>query len=151
MLSSISLRHMRAFVAIADHGSFTAAASILGLTPPALTATMRQFEDVTGAALFDRTTRNVSLTATGERFLPVARRVIGDFEEALGDLDALSKGIGGKIRIAAAPSVLTRILPGVISGFVAAHPDARLRLDELNAKAVHEAVANNEAAFGIAV
>ena len=113
MLSSISLRHMRVFAAVADHGSFSAAADVLGLTPPALTSTIRQFEDATGAALFDRTTRQVTLTQTGERFLPIARRLLADFEEALGDLDALSKGVGGKITIAAAPSVLTRILPAV--------------------------------------
>ncbi|MBR9900993.1 MAG: LysR family transcriptional regulator [Rhodospirillales bacterium] len=150
MLSSISLRHMRVFAAVADHGSFSAAAEVLGLTPPALTSTIRQFEDATGAALFDRTTRQVTLTQTGERFLPIARRLLADFEEALGDLDALSKGVGGKITIAAAPSVLTRILPAVISEFVAAHPDARIRLDERNAGEVHEAVANNAADFGIA-
>ncbi|WP_417813653.1 LysR substrate-binding domain-containing protein [Thalassospira alkalitolerans] len=150
MLSSISLRHMRVFVAVADHGNFTAAAEALGVTPSGLTATIRQFEDVAGASLFDRTTRHVSLSSTGARFLPIARRLIGDFEEALGDLDALSKGIGGTIRIAAAPSVLTRILPGVIRAFVAEHPDARLRLDERNAGEVHEAVARNEADFGIA-
>lgn len=150
MFSSLNMRHMRSFVAVADHGSFTAAAAVLGVTPPSLTTTIRQFEDVTGAALFDRTTRQVTLTDTGERFLPVAKRLIGDFEEALGDLDALSKGIGGKITIAAAPSVLTRILPAVISRFVVDHPDARLRLDEMNAGEVHAAVAANEADFGIA-
>ena len=150
MLSSLNIRHMRVFVAVAEQGSFSAAAAALGLGSPAITATIRQFEDVTGAALFDRTTRHVSLTVTGERFLPIARRLIGDFEEALGDLDALSRGIGGKIRIAAAPSVLTRILPGVIRHFVAAHPDARLRLDEMNAGEVHEAVANGVVDFGIA-
>ncbi|MCK2165880.1 LysR family transcriptional regulator [Thalassospira xiamenensis] len=150
MLSSISLRHMRVFVAVADHGTFTAAAEVLGLTPSGLTATIRQFEDVAGTPLFDRTTRQVTLSATGARFLPTARRLISEFEEALGDLDALSKGIGGTIRIAAAPSVLTRILPGVISRFVGEHPDARLRLDELNAGEVHEAVVRNEADFGIA-
>jgi DNA-binding transcriptional LysR family regulator len=144
------MRHMRVFAAVADHGSFSAAADVLGLTPPALTTTIRQFEDATGAALFDRTTRQVTLTQTGERFLPIARRLLADFEEALGDLDALSKGIGGKITIAAAPSVLTRILPAVISDFVATHPDARIRLDERNAGEVHEAVANNSADFGIA-
>jgi DNA-binding transcriptional LysR family regulator len=150
MLSSISLRHMRVFVAVADHGTFTAAAEVLGLTPSGLTATIRQFEDVAGTPLFDRTTRQVTLSATGARFLPTARRLISEFEQALGDLVALSKGIGGTIRIAAAPSVLTRILPGVISRFVDEHPDARLRLDELNAGEVHEAVARNEADFGIA-
>ncbi len=150
MLSSLNIRHMRVFVAVAEQGSFSAAATALGLGSPAITATIRQFEDVTGAALFDRTTRHVSLTVTGERFLPIARRLLGDFEEALGDLDALSRGIGGKIRIAAAPSVLTRILPGVIRHFVAAHPDARLRLDEMNAGEVHEAVANGAVDFGIA-
>lgn len=150
MLSSLNIRHMRVFVAVADQGNFTAAAGVLGLGVPAVTATIRQFEDVTGAALFDRTTRQVALTQTGERFLPIARRLIGDFEEALGDLDALSNGVGGKITIAAAPSVLTRILPAVISQFIADHPDARLRLDERNAGEVHEAVAANEADFGIA-
>ena len=150
MLSSLNIRHMRVFVAVAEQGSFSAAAAALGLGSPAITATIRQFEDVTGAALFDRTTRHVSLTVTGERFLPIARRLLGDFEEALGDLDALSRGIGGKIRIAAAPSVLTRILPGVIRHFVAEHPDARLRLDEMNAGEVHEAVANGAVDFGIA-
>ena len=150
MFSLLNMRHMRSFVAVADHGSFTAAAAVLGVTPPSLTTTIRQFEDVTGAALFDRTTRQVTLTDTGERFLPVAKRLIGDFEEALGDLDALSKGIGGKITIAAAPSVLTRILPAVISRFVVDHPDARLRLDEMNAGEVHAVVAANEADFGIA-
>ena len=150
MLSSLNIRHMRVFVAVAEQGSFSAAAAALGLGSPAITATIRQFEDVTGAALFDRTTRHVSLTVTGERFLPIARRLIGDFEEALGDLDALSRGIGGKIRIAAAPSVLTRILPGVIRHFIAEHPDARLRLDEMNAGEVHEAVANGVVDFGIA-
>ena len=150
MLSSLNIRHMRVFVAVAEQGSFSAAAAALGLGSPAITATIRQFEDVTGAALFDRTTRHVSLTVTGERFLPIARRLLGDFEEALGDLDALSRGIGGKIRIAAAPSVLTRILPGVIRHFIAEHPDARLRLDEMNAGEVHEAVANGAVDFGIA-
>jgi DNA-binding transcriptional LysR family regulator len=150
MLSSLNIRHMRVFVAVADQGNFTAAAGVLGLGVPAVTATIRQFEDVTGAALFDRTTRQVALTQTGERFLPIARRLLADFEEALGDLDALSKGVGGKITIAAAPSVLTRILPTVISEFVTAHPDARIRLDERNAGEVHEAVANNAADFGIA-
>ncbi|WP_417829792.1 LysR family transcriptional regulator [Thalassospira sp.] len=150
MLSSLNIRHMRVFVAVADQGSFTAAAGVLGLGVPAVTATIRQFEDVTGAALFDRTTRQVALTQTGARFLPIARRLLADFEEALGDLDALSKGVGGKITIAAAPSVLTRILPAVISEFVAAHPDARIRLDERNAGEVHEAVVNNAADFGIA-
>ncbi|WP_033067320.1 LysR family transcriptional regulator [Thalassospira australica] len=150
MLSSLNIRHMRVFVAVADQGNFTAAAGVLGLGVPAVTATIRQFEDVTGAALFDRTTRQVALTQTGARFLPIARRLLADFEEALGDLDALSKGVGGKITIAAAPSVLTRILPTVISEFVAAHPDARIRLDERNAGEVHEAVASNAADFGIA-
>ena len=68
MFSLLNMRHMRSFVAVADHGSFTAAAAVLGVTPPSLTTTIRQFEDVTGAALFDRTTRQVTLTDAGERF-----------------------------------------------------------------------------------
>lgn len=150
MLSSVSLRHLRAFIAVAESGSFTRAANMLGLTPPTLTATIRQFEDIIGMPLFDRTTRQVALSAGGARFLPVARRLIADFEIALEDLDAQSKGLGGKVVVAAAPSVLTRILPQIIVAFNAAHPDAILRLDEMNAGEVHEAVAKGEVDFGIA-
>lgn len=150
MLSSVSLRHLRAFVAVAEYGSFTDAAKSLGLTPPTLTATIRQFEDVIGMALFDRTTRQVSLSAGGARFLPTARRLIDDFQTALGDLDAQSRGIGGKVVLAAAPSVLTRLLPPIIAQFNARHPDVTLRLDELNAGEAHEAVAAGEVDFGIA-
>ena len=150
MLSSVSLRHLRGFIAVAEQGSFTRAANRLGLTPPTLTATIRQFEDIIGMALFDRTTRQVALSAGGVRFLPVARRLMADFEIALDDLDAQSKGLGGKVVVAAAPSVLTRILPQIIVEFNAAHPDASLRLDEMNAGEVHDAVARGEVDFGIA-
>ncbi|OKH89545.1 LysR family transcriptional regulator [Thalassospira sp. TSL5-1] len=150
MLSSVSLRHLRAFIAVAECGSFTRAANMLGLTPPTLTATIRQFEDIVGMPLFDRTTRQVALSAGGARFLPVARRLMADFEIALEDLDAQSKGLGGKVVVAAAPSVLTRILPQIIVAFHAAHPDASLRLDEMNAGEVHDAVAKGEVDFGIA-
>ncbi len=150
MLSSVSLRHLRAFIAVAECGSFTRAANMLGLTPPTLTATIRQFEDIIGMPLFDRTTRQVALSAGGERFLPVARRLMADFAMALEDLDAQSKGLGGKVVVAAAPSVLTRILPQIIVAFHAAHPDASLRLDEMNAGEVHDAVAKGEVDFGIA-
>ncbi|RCK48645.1 LysR family transcriptional regulator [Thalassospira profundimaris] len=150
MLSSVSLRHLRAFIAVAECGSFTRAANMLGLTPPTLTATIRQFEDIVGMPLFDRTTRQVALSAGGARFLPVARRLIADFDMALEDLDAQSKGLGGKVVVAAAPSVLTRILPQIIVAFHAAHPDASLRLDEMNAGEVHDAVAKGEVDFGIA-
>jgi len=150
MLSSVSLRHLRGFIAVAEQGSFTQAANVLGITPPTLTATIRQFEDIIGMSLFDRTTRQVALSTGGERFLPVARRLMADFEMALDDLDAQSKGLGGKVVVAAAPSVLTRILPQIIVEFHAAHPDASLRLDEMNAGEVHDAVAKGEVDFGIA-
>lgn len=150
MLSSVSLRHLRTFIAVAECGSFTRAANMLGLTPPTLTGTIRQFEDIVGMPLFDRTTRQVALSAGGARFLPVARRLITDFDMALEDLDAQSKGLGGKVVVAAAPSVLTRILPQIIVAFHAAHPDASLRLDEMNAGEVHDTVAKGEVDFGIA-
>ncbi|OSQ38788.1 LysR family transcriptional regulator [Thalassospira mesophila] len=150
MLSSVSLRHLRGFIAVAEQGSFTRAANVLGITPPTLTATIRQFEDIIGMPLFDRTTRHVALSSGGERFLPVARRLMADFDIALDDLDAQSKGLGGKVVVAAAPSVLTRILPQIIVAFNSAHPDASLRLDEMNAGEVHEAVGAGEVDFGIA-
>src|SRR5258706_16479567 len=93
------LADLNAFVAIADQRSFRAAASRLGLTPSALSHTMRQMEERLGVRLLHRTTRSVSLTDAGQRLLEQLRPAIDQIAGALDDLSNRQQRPNGNLRI----------------------------------------------------
>ncbi|MFD9333915.1 LysR family transcriptional regulator [Streptomyces sp. NPDC060028] len=80
---TIELRHLRAFLAIADEGNVTRAAARLHLSQPALSRTLRQLEDHLGSRLVDRSTHHLELTAEGQTFRDKARVALAAVETAL--------------------------------------------------------------------
>jgi DNA-binding transcriptional LysR family regulator len=78
----VELRHLRAFVAVARHQSFTHAATELTITQPALSRTIRQLESAVRVTLLDRSSRHVELTSVGELFLGQVERVLGELDRA---------------------------------------------------------------------
>ncbi|WP_262107004.1 LysR family transcriptional regulator [Arthrobacter sp. Marseille-P9274] len=79
----VEVRHLRAFVAVADEESFTYAASVLHLTQPALTRTIQQLEATLGVKLVARTSRTFELTEPGREFYNRARRLLSDLDRAV--------------------------------------------------------------------
>lgn len=149
MSSLLSIRHLRAFIEVAHSGSFTRAASSLHLTQSTLTATIKQLEQDVGLTLFDRTTRRVLLTTEGDNFLPVAERLISDFDTALTDLRALSEQQQGQVNIAASPSTISRLLPAVVQQYHSDYPNISISLRDENAAQIEQLVLDNEVDFGI--
>lgn len=87
----MNLVQLRSFVAVVEHGSFSAAARMLGVSQPAVTMQVQALESDVGATLLDRKYRGVELTEAGKTLLPHARAVIDELEEArdqLGNLGA---------------------------------------------------------------
>lgn len=146
----ISLRHLRSFLAIAETGSFTVAASRLFQTQSSLTATIQQFEEVIGLKLFERTTRRVELTQDAVRFKAVAERVIRDFDNALNDLQAIAKSQKGFVRIAAAPSMVVHILSPALAAFRQAYPEIAISVQDAGSAKIERAVLDGEVDFGLA-
>src|SRR5215471_18036282 len=93
------LADLAAFVAIADNLSFRAAASRIGVTPSALSHTMRNFEERLGVRLLNRTTRSVSLTDTGLRLLDRVRPAVEQVSGALDDLKGEQGHPFGRLRL----------------------------------------------------
>src|SRR5712675_3152241 len=93
------LANLTAFVAVADQRSFRAAASRLGVTPSALSHSMRQLEERLGMRLLHRTTRSVSLTDAGLRLLERLRPAIDQIAGALEDLNQGRQRPMGRLRI----------------------------------------------------
>jgi DNA-binding transcriptional LysR family regulator len=149
MRSALNLRHLRGFVAVAREGNFTRAAESLLLSQSALTITVRQLEDEIGVTLFNRTTRQVNLTIDGTAFLPVAERLLEDFERAISDLRTAAMRRGGLVDIAVLPSIAIRLMPAIVEHFRERYPSIRLGLHDDNARGVQRQVRHNEVDFGI--
>jgi DNA-binding transcriptional LysR family regulator len=79
----VELRHLRAFVAVAQHRSFTRAAAVMLVTQPALTRTVKQLEAALEVSLLDRDSRHVSLTPVGAEFLDQAQQALAAVDRAL--------------------------------------------------------------------
>ena len=134
---------------VARHGSFNRAAEELSRSQPAVTLAIKQLEGYIGLKLFERTTRKVTPTTAGEKFTPIAERLLREFDLAIYDVAAISECRSGHVSLSVLPSVATRILPQVISAFTAKYPDISVHLSDNNAQGVQRSVERNEVDFGI--
>src|SRR5258705_882564 len=98
-MNRADLADLTAFVAVADQLSFRRAASRLGVTPSALSHSMRQLEERLGMRLLNRTTRSVSVTDAGLRLLERLRPAISEIAGALEDLNQQRERPLGRLRI----------------------------------------------------
>lgn len=149
MERTVSIRHLRCFLAVADSGSFTVAANRMFLTQSSLTATIQQFEEAVGLKLFDRTTRRVAMTEDARRFQGEAEKIIKAFDAAIGDLKALAQGQQGHIRIAAAASIIYQFLTRAIPVFRESYPNVTISLRDAGSEQVERMLLNGDLDFAI--
>jgi DNA-binding transcriptional LysR family regulator len=119
---------LAAFVAIADNLSFRAAASRLGVTPSALSHTMRHFEERLGVRLLHRTTRSVALTDAGRRLVDRLRPAIEQVSRALDDLKAEQEHPFGRLRLYVMHLAGVAVVAPLWQRFLSAFPDVRLEI-----------------------
>src|SRR5947209_15752633 len=113
----VSLRQMRAFLAVARTLSFTRAATEANLSQPALTVQIRTLEEQLGVKLFDRSSRSVELTRLGRELVPTFQRLLREFDETVTGVRDIARHGRGSVRLAALPSIAAGILPDVIVRF----------------------------------
>lgn len=145
----MSLRHLRAFVCVADCESFTAAAQKLSISQPALTLNIHQLEDMIGAAMFNRTTRSVSLSQLGKEFQPVAQKIIDEFESSILAIRTKAQQQVNRIDVAVLPSAAIRLLPMIMRSFGIVHPQVKVQMHDDNARGVHHQLLDGRADIGI--
>ena len=122
------LADLTAFVAVADRLSFRAAAPQLGVTPSALSHSMRQLEERLGVRLLHRTTRSVSLTDAGRRLLDRLRPAIDQIAGALEDLNQERQRPMGRLRIYASHMAAVTIVAPIWLRFLSTYPEVHLEL-----------------------
>jgi len=115
-------REMEVFMAVAEVESFAGAARRLRLSPPAVTRAVSSLEERLGARLINRTTRSLSLTEAGARYLESSRRLLAELEEAEREAAGETATPTGNLRVTASVTFGRVALIRIVAGFLAAHP-----------------------------
>src|ERR687894_1716477 len=121
----MEIRQLRAFVAIAETRTFTAAALRVHVTQAAISMQIRQLEREIGIPLFLRTPRRCVLTEAGERLLERARRILREHDAALAELAEMSGAAHGRLRVGSASTTFSADpLPQILCELHERHPQA---------------------------
>ncbi len=123
----LSMKHLRYFEALARLRHFGRAAEDCAITQPALSMQIKELEDLLGAPLVERATRQIRLTGLGEEFAPRVRDILRAVDE-LEDLARASQGpLMGRLRIGVIPTVAPYLLPEIIKELGRSYPALDLR------------------------
>lgn len=146
----MTVKQLRAFLAVAQSLSFAQACERLHLSQPALSLAIKNLEESLGGQLLVRTTRSVALTPEGETLLPIARRLLADWDNAEELLRQHFTLQLGKVSIAAMPSFAGNLLPAALKAFRDQHPKVNVAVHDVINEQVLEMVRNRRVELGIA-
>lgn len=146
---NFDFQQLDAFIAVAERGSFRAAAEQIHLSAPALSRRIGQLESTLGVRLLNRTTRAVELTGPGRAFLEHARTLLDGLEHAALGIGDIAVRQAGKVTLACVPSAAYYFLPSVLRTFSDQYPSIQLRIMDESEGVVLQSVLSAEADFGI--
>ena len=149
MRARLTVHELEAFLHIADVKNFRIASEQLHISQPALTRTVKTMEGKLGVRLFDRNTRRVDLTSAGQELLPIARRIVSEFDSSLSDLSEFVAGQRGSVTIASLPSVAAALLPPAIAAYEQSHPHVVIGLHPLPAERALALLVDGTADFAL--
>lgn len=145
----MNISQLTTFVAVVDHGSFSEAARVLGISQPAVTMQIQALEADIDSTLLDRGYRKISLTEAGQVLLPYARKVIAELDEARTSIEQLSDVVSGRLTLAASTTPGQYLLPRALGGFLHVNPSVGVTLRVYDSAEVVEQVASGEADLGM--
>jgi len=124
--ANLDIDLLRTFAAVADSGSFTAAAELVARTQSAVSVQIKRLEEIVGRKVFERTSRSLALTPPGETLLGYARRILELNDESVRRV--AEPPVSGVIRLGITEYFVPNDLPRVLSRFAAAYPGVRLEV-----------------------
>jgi DNA-binding transcriptional LysR family regulator len=127
---NVTSRQLKAFLLTARHQSFSRAAEQLFITQSGMSMLIRELEEQLGFRLFERTTRRVTLTGFGLRFLPIADRSLLDLEAAVANIGRLASAANRRLALGATPLIAGRLLPAVIGEYAKRDPGLHVVLHD---------------------
>jgi DNA-binding transcriptional LysR family regulator len=146
---NVSLRQLRAFLAVTELGSFTRAGERMHLSQSGVSALIAELEANLRVKLLDRTTRRVEPTDAGRQFGAQAAKIVSDLDHAVRHAHGLSQRLHGRLTFCAPPLLATTILPAVIAAHRTAYPGIAITLLDGGTQDLVEQIRAGEVDFGI--
>ena len=142
----IRMRHLRCFLAVAQHGSVTGAANALATVQPSVSRSIREFEDEMGMVLFDRTATGLSLNAAGKTLFAYVANGMSQLDRGV---EALQQRMS-EMRVTAyvLPNVVRVVMPGAVRRFKELHPEVDLRFLATTGGGLQQYLARGDVDFG---
>ena len=142
-------QNLKAFITVAELGSFSEAADSLYLTQSAISKRIALLEQQIGKRLFDRIARQVSLTEAGNELLPRARRILQEYENALQAINDLSGEASGTLRLAISHHLGLHRLPPVLKQFAQQYPNVTLDIEFMDSEKAYEQVLHGDSEVAV--
>lgn len=146
---NMTLRQFQAFLAVAEHGSFSRAAERLHMAQPTLSVLVRDLEAGLGVRLFDRTTRRTELTEAGREFRAALGKIMDDLDHAVRIANDFGESRRGRIAVAAPPLLAASLLPPAIAAFRRGHGAIRMMVMDVRTDVIVDKVRSGEADCGV--
>jgi len=142
-------QNLKAFVAVAESGSFSSAAERLHLTQPAVSKRINLLEQQLDAPLFDRIGRQVSLTEAGRILLPLARSILLAMRDARQQIQDLRTRVSGQLKLVTSHHIGLHRLPAILRGFASLYPDVELDIQFKDSEEAYQCILAGEFDLGI--
>ena len=142
-------QNLKAFITVAEVGSFSEAADRLYLTQSAISKRIALLEQQIGKRLFDRIARQVSLTEAGNELLPRARRILQEYENALQAINDLSGEASGTLRLAISHHLGLHRLPPILKQFAQQYPNVTLDIEFMDSEKAYEQVLHGDSEVAV--
>ena len=147
--SAMDNQNLKAFITVAELGSFSDAADRLYLTQSAISKRIALLEQQIGKRLFDRIARQVSLTEAGNELLPRARRILQEYENALQAINDLSGEASGTLRLAISHHLGLHRLPPILKQFAQQYPNVTLDIEFMDSEKAYEKILHGESEVAV--
>lgn len=146
---NVGLRQLRAFLAVAKHGSFSRAAEEVAVSQSAVSFAVQQLERELGLLLLDRTTRRVGMTAVGATLAASGSRLLAELDAVLKELKDVGQRRRGKVVMACVPSVARGFMPRCVEYCANRWPEISFAIEDIAAKEVVARVERGDVEFGL--
>src|SRR5579863_6802765 len=138
----MEIQQLRYVCAVADTGNFSRAAERCQVAQPSLSQQILKLEEDLGAKLFDRLGRSVRVTEAGRAFIPRARAILEQMDQARSSVAANDADLRGSVAVGAIPTVAPYLMPAYTAAFAKKYPDAKLRIVEETTSVLVEGLRN---------
>jgi LysR family transcriptional regulator, carnitine catabolism transcriptional activator len=127
-LPDLSVRHLRAIVAVSRAGKFVAAASELGMYQLGLSRLVQQSEEFLSVRLFTRGARTTAPTSAGRLFIPAAERLLNELQQQVAHIRTLDSELHGQLTVSCLMSLCHHVVPGALIAFRREHSQIHIRV-----------------------